>query len=263
MHLPLPDHAAPLQRHHRRLLPRGLRALRRLLRGNQDIDCSLNDGAVCSHSNQCRNSCTDGRCCSQSCAVCQACTGSGGTCVPVAALGEDNVPAGACAGNSSCDGSTAGPAACKLDDGQPCMTADQCASGACTTFFRDGDSDGQVAETGTRFCGSTAPPGFQAIAGPDCCDSDPAVKMQDLGLVFFTAPSACGNFDYDCASGEQRQHTGLKECGIEICRSGWEVAGGVPGCGQTGQFGECVLRSLPVGGFCDIHAPTEKTQGCR
>jgi hypothetical protein len=144
------------------------------------------------------------------------------------------------------------------------MSADQCASGACTAFFRDGDGDGQVGTAGTRVCGTTAPPGFQPMPGPDCCDSDPAVKMQDLGVMFFTAPNACGNFDYDCANGEQKQHNALKSCGTDSCRNGWEPSSGVPGCGQTGQFGECVLRNTPpFPSFCDIHAPNDKTQGCR
>jgi hypothetical protein len=231
---------------------------------NQDIDCRLANGAVCTHPNQCRTSCTDGRCCAQGCAVCQACTGSGGSCVPIAALVEDNVPAGACGGNSSCDGSSAGAAACKLDNLRPCTAAGQCASGACTQFFRDGDGDGQVGSTGSRFCGTTPPAGFQAMAGPDCCDTDPAVHPGQSPLMFFAMPNACGNFDYDCAGGEQKRFTTNQKCDLVSCLSGWEpTAAGIPQCGQTGTFTECVGHNVGGGFFCDIGSSAARVQSCR
>jgi hypothetical protein len=228
---------------------------------NQDVDCRLGNGAACTQNSQCQGTCTDGRCCTQTCAVCQACTGAGGTCVPIRALEEDNVPAGACTGPSSCDGSAAGPGACKKDDGQPCNGNGDCASGACNTFYADGDGDGQVASTGSGFCGTSPPAGFQPMPGPDCCDRDPGVKVQDLVFMFFPTPNACGNFDYDCANGEQKSQPTSKNCDIVNCDSGW--TGGVPACGETGSFTECVRHNIGSTTFCDQLAPVDKVQACR
>jgi hypothetical protein len=177
------------------------------------------------------------------------------------ALRKDNVPAGACTGNRSCNGTVAGPAACKLDDLQPCTADADCASGVCSEFFRDGDADGQVGSQGVRVCGTSAPPGTQPAPGPDCCDSDPRVKREDMPLDFFAAPSACGHFDYDCANGEQLELTTTQLCDLLACRSGW-AGPGIPKCGETGNFGECVRHNIGSTTFCDPRTPAPPTQRC-
>jgi hypothetical protein len=113
---------------------------------------------------------------------------------------------GASACNPACDAThvcTGG--LCLLADAQQCVTASQCASGACNPFYRDVDGDGYGTGQAVGFCTlTTAPIGYATQTG-DCCDDAANIALAKLihpGADFQTtsAGGICGGitWDYDC-----------------------------------------------------------------
>jgi hypothetical protein len=106
--------------------------------------------------------------------------------------------ASACGPTQTCVGST-----CLLTDGQRCSSANQCASGACTPFYQDVDSDGYGAGAAIYFCGTTAPASYAAQSG-DCCDNASNLAIAALihpnaGFQTSSAGGVCGvTWDYNC-----------------------------------------------------------------
>jgi hypothetical protein len=220
----------------------------------QDVDCKLPIGAACTASSQCTIACVDGRCCESTCTgQCRSCAviGMMGTCRPLAS-GFDTNSTPACSGNNTCANGS-----CLLGPGQPCTAGTQCASGTCTTFFRDADADGLGSASMTaRVCGTTPPAGHVTVAG-DCCDSDNRVNPNQS--TFFEAANNCGNFDYNCNSMLEQGSSRVQKCDLVDCRSGW--ATGVPTCGVEADYTPCVATQ--GGAFCDIHANVKRRQTCR
>jgi hypothetical protein len=142
---------------------------------------------------------------------------------------------------------------CKLPNGSACTAPAQCSSGACTTFFKDMDGDGKGGAE-VKVCGSTPPDGTITLGG-DCCDTDPkAFPGQPL---YFATPSNCGNYDYNCSGGAEREHPSIQfECS-DRCISGW--MGQPPACGVSGTFRTC---QSPTGPAC-LSTTEMLTQRCR
>jgi hypothetical protein len=97
---------------------------------------------------------------------------------------------------------------CLARDGQTCATHSDCASGQCTTFYRDVDGDGHgspAISKAIKLCGAVTPPQGYATMGDDCCDDDgkdqvTAGKIHPGQMTYFKdAAGVCGiNYDYDC-----------------------------------------------------------------
>lgn len=94
---------------------------------------------------------------------------------------------------------------CLLGDGQPCVAAAQCASGACNPFYKDVDSDGYGTGQAAGFCSLTGPPIGYAAQNGDCCDDAANIALAKLihpGADFqpTSAGGICGGitWDYDC-----------------------------------------------------------------
>ena len=118
---------------------------------------------------------------------------------------------GAC--NPICDAihiCTAGR--CLLADAQQCVTASQCASGACNPFYKDVDGDGYGTGQAVGFCTLTAPPIGYATQTGDCCDDAANIALAKLihpGADF--QPTSAGGicngitWDYDCSGTIEQQ----------------------------------------------------------
>jgi hypothetical protein len=130
-------------------------------------------------------------------------TNCGGTCVNTAI---DDQHCGGCTACSSLQKCTA--SVCLARDGQTCAAHSDCASGVCTTFYRDTDGDGHgspAISKAIKLCGTVATPSGYAASGDDCCDDDrgnqaTASKIHPGQMTYFKdAAGVCGiNFDYDC-----------------------------------------------------------------
>ncbi len=126
----------------------------------------LGNGTICMANPQCQSGfCVGGVCCNDSC------TGIGGNCSVPGKVGTCTCPA--------------------------------CATGACTLWYRDQDSDGFGDVSATN--GAGAAPG--CVSGPapvvgyvkdhtDCDDNNNRVKPGQT--AYFTQPRANNSFDYDC-----------------------------------------------------------------
>jgi hypothetical protein len=136
------------------------------------------------------------------------------------------MPCGAnCAANQDID--------CKLPSGSTCTHPNQCAGGACTTFFRDLDGDG-FGGAQIRVCG-TAPPSGHIAMGGDCCDTD--MQARPNQTTHMRGPNACGSHDYNC-NGVGQIRFGIEfEC-ADRCLPGW-LGNVIPGCGMTGRYKTC------------------------
>ena len=137
--------------------------------------------------------------------------------------------------------------ACKTGDGFACAANADCASGTCTTFFRDGDNDGQGGSVTAKFCGTIAPAGHRTTGG-DCCDNDPDAHA-----------NICGSFDYNCDLMSEVAAAQLNQCGTATCTPSW--TGSVPACGVMATWNVC-HRTGPGGAFCDSITEQRK-QFCR
>lgn len=118
----------------------------------------------------------------------------------------------------------------------------------------DGDLDGFA--PGLCLCQPDARLGY-TIEAPgnavDCCDSDPAVRPDQLG--YFDAPSVCGDYDYDCDQAVTKEADACADCSLG--QPGWDcVAGEVPDCGAIGAW---VVEFMPG---C-VPVPESRTMRCR
>jgi hypothetical protein len=208
--------------------PAGCSPCRASCGANQDIDCKLANGAVCSHRNQCRTACLDGRCCAvTACSTCAACTGASGTCLALPAGAEDNVPAGSCTGAFSCDGA----GGCKKDNGSACAAASECASGSCL--------DGHC-------CSVAACPTCTSCTGPaGTCAALP------LGVEDNVPAGACANHAWCDGAGRCERALGATCAASADCLSGFCVGGiccnsACAGAGRTCATGQCKLLDRQV-----------------
>jgi hypothetical protein len=112
----------------------------------------------------------------------RACSSGGADCTPGEQTCADEVW-GECVGE-----------VCKVADGEPCVSAADCTSGVCTSFYADTDKDGYRADTQVlSFCGATKT-GYVAVAndkGVDDCDDKAAAVNPG-------ATEICDGIDNDC-----------------------------------------------------------------
>jgi hypothetical protein len=213
--------------------------------------CKKDNGQPCTAGTQCASGqCVDGVCCVSACAtVCNSCNlaGTVGMCQPIPS-GPDSTGSAMCIGSLTCVNG-----GCLTADGFACTMGTDCASGACSTFYRDNDGDGEGAGAPVRLCGGTPPSGYAAVAG-DCCDSDNRVKTTQTS--YFTFPSNCGTYDYNCANGEEKQWTRLNMCTAADCWASWHQTA-VPNCGVSGTWKDC------GGQGCGQFTEFPRTQACR
>jgi hypothetical protein len=146
-----------------------------------------------------------------------------------------------------------------LEDGEPCSSANDCASGKCTKFYTDADKDGYGKKVDYR-CGTSAPSGT-ATNSSDCCDSDANAKPGQT--EYFTTPrKGCGGYDYNCDGSKELEYTNVNPC---VCTAngpfpvGW--LGPVPDCGGTQRYGICGYFGP---GHCGPQPDAgDRTQACR
>jgi len=97
--------------------------------------------------------------------------------------------------------------------------------------------------------------------GNDCCDTD--ANAHPGVTAFFTAPDACGNYDYDCSGTIVAEYTVNVTCtgnSVTGCSTGAGFTGD-PACGASGTYQTaCVLNGLLKCAASDD--PTPPTQAC-
>ena len=107
----------------------------------------------------------------------------------------------------------------------------------------DQDGDGHLA---------AGPPCF----GDDCCDGDPDVHPGQA--AYFTTPSHCGGFDYDC-DGVATSQYGIASCawaGLGCAGDGFVDSAA---CGATAPFTVCATATL----LTCVSSVGSLTQACR
>ena len=251
------------------------------------------NGATCGSGCECSSgNCIDGVCCDTPCSGnCMTCGGATpGTCANYAA-GTDpqsecglytcngagacyascsGVCSGQCKSASHCSGSSC---ASDLANGMACTAACQCATGACTAFYPDGDGDGYglplapILRCGTTLAG-------HSTNNTDCCDTDSAARPGATG--WFTTPRAvCGGYDYNCSGANDFQYTNTDSCQVSgacftfdrLCETpyaGWVGPLVIP-CGNSGSYyASCTVTSTcgGAGTTCTPSSSTTRTQGC-
>jgi hypothetical protein len=117
------------------------------------------------------------------------------------------------------------------DDASPLLDVDATppeAAAPATVSSCDQDGDGYLA---------AGPP----CLGNDCCDTDPMVHPGQT--AYFTSPSRCGSFDYDC-DGTATPEYGLASCqwnGLGCSGDGFDDS---TACGVTAAFSVCSSTGL-------------------
>jgi hypothetical protein len=216
--------------------------------------CREDNGSACATAAECASGqCVDGRCCDNACSgVCLSCNlAPAGVCKPIPS-GPDSTGSPVCMGSLTCVNG-----ACKTVDGSACAANTDCASGTCTTFFRDADNDGQGGSVTAKFCGTIAPIGNRTNSD-DCCDNDPqAFKGQTM---FFDHSNICGSFDYNCNLTIEVGAPEFNQCGTATCTPSW-AGTAAPACGLTATWQIC-HRTGPGAGFCD-QIVEQRKQFCR
>jgi len=214
----------------------------------------LPNGEACSLAEECSSGfCADDSCCDTQCAdACRSC--ATGTCAPV--TGADDDPE--CAGDTTCDGT----GECKRKQGQPCVDAEECASGFCA----DGTCcDGPCAAPCSSCVGGVCAAVTDGDDVPECagdttCDGtgeckkkqgQPCVDAEECASGFCADGTCCDGPCaapcLSCASGVCVAVTDgddLPECvGDTTCDSAGEcllVEGGDCGADQECALGFCV-----------------------
>jgi hypothetical protein len=152
---------------------------------------------------------------------------------------------------------------CLTKDGYDCVTNDECANGACNTFYADQDGDTHgAAGSAKKVCGVTPPAGY-VTSNDDCCDVG-----GDAGNIFkgqtkwFTSPAtSCGKgWDYDCSNNVEPETPATAcqdEGGYCLTPHYFWYSGTLPACGDTGSRSNCFEQ-----GICIVTQPLSYTQGC-
>jgi hypothetical protein len=156
-----------------------------------------------------------------------------------------------------------------LNDGQVCSVSADCASGTCTTFYRDGDADGFGDPSATTMRCGTAPPAGYVTDNTDCCDSDSRARPGQIS--YFTDPTACGDYDFNCNGTAERQFTATGSCttispctNLGVCShaAGWRSS--APPCGGSAAFiGGCRTRSCSPLSIGDCATGTSRRRAPR
>ncbi len=219
------------------------------------------NGQTCGDPGQCTSGfCTDGVCCNSACGgTCKSCNSTTpGTCVNFAANTDPQSECAAynCSGAGVCFSSCSG-GACSLNckagascagsscfadspDGKACSLACECASGACTTFYPDGDGDTFGGTTAVKHCGTVPRAGYSPN-NSDCCDTDSRARPGQTGS-YSDARIGCGGWDFNCDGTETRYYTSTLACvetgscssNNQRCTGGTGWPGFIaPACGAT------------------------------
>jgi hypothetical protein len=159
---------------------------------------------------------------------------------------------GECEPSSYCASNKCVP---KKLNGSQCVANDQCLTGACATYYYDGDRDGYGAEVMVTRCGSTAPAGgmvdYTDKPG-DCCDKDPE-SHPGAGLV--AHPNACQSWDNDCDKKVEKISLSIHSC----CE--WTLVKN-PGGSSTGSTMRCIpTPSNPPTPPCFVSGPPAQDCG--
>jgi hypothetical protein len=178
--------------------------------------------------------------------------GGGGACTP------------ACDATHACAGGR-----CLLAEAQPCITASQCASGACNPFYKDVDGDGYGTGQAVGFCALTAPPiGYAAQTG-DCCDDATNIALAKLihpGADFqiTSAGGICNGitWDYDCSGMFEKAGTYCASCTDSPACECVVAQFADSDCGRHVAFPGCGKAATAVGILC-INAGGDGPLGCR
>jgi hypothetical protein len=223
-------------------------------------------------------SCVDGVCCDGACMICQRCNtpGSSGSCLPVL----NAVDPDTCAGAQTCDAT----GTCKLQNGQACGGAGDCASGFCAGGLCCNRACSLACETCNPVGGAgtcvTAPAGAVAAAcgayrcngaNADCpiaCAAD-----GDCAPGFYCNAGACSTslplgmacaVDRSCQSGHcvdgvccdsactgRCQYCGSGTCAVAVGSDPRGDCAGDPSCGGTCQAdGSCLYPGAEAA--CDV-----------
>lgn len=130
-----------------------------------------------------------------------------------------------------------------------------------STYYADADSDGYGDPTRpTQACGG-APAGYVAN-DRDCCDQDANARPGQT--AWFSSPTACGGYDYDCDDEETRDTRSPfneeRSCSVSSCQV-TVVAGNSTPCGGQYAHEDCYNTSPNV---CSPRVFAEvQTRGCR
>lgn len=233
------------------------------------------DGTVCSTSP--RQVCVQGTCRDSACGDGVVDPGAGEECD----VGPGNLPNSGCEptcklschADEDCAGNFCGVRTCdatkhtcnpplsppSCDDNIPCTT-DSCdpnaaaGKGACVHVLIDADKDGFA-------------PASLGPCGSDCDDDDPDSFPGQT--KYFTTPNKRGNFDYNCAGGDEAHWPALLKCNEDypnctVANGGWFYVGAdsVPACGSAADWiSECMgnVTSQCVGRPAST---TRRTQEC-
>lgn len=157
--------------------------------------CKKENGQACGAAAECLSgNCVDGTCCADGCTTpCRSCANAAGTCTTLVTSGDDNT----CSGNNTCDAS----GACKLDLGQACTGATQCASGFCV----DGTCCANACTTPCRSCANAA----------GSCTTLVTNQTDDN----CSTPNSCDG-TATCKKAAGQSCTTATECASGICKDG-------------------------------------------
>lgn len=200
----------------------------------------------CAGTSQCASgaACVGGSC--TRCATGQ--TACEGACIDV---GTSNTHCGSCTAAACAAGEQCTGGKCLLQDGRPCTSASQCASGVCPLFYLDSDGDTYpVQASGKGYCNVSSPPGagyiFPSPDGKwDCYDSDPTVNP---GVTdYFDTPNANYGWDWNCSGSVEKQTTEIATClpnsSNDGCVSGQTTGTPSEDCGAIHLLPGCAATS--------------------
>ena len=152
----------------------------------------------------------------------------------------------------------------KCDDGKDSDcdgSKDEENASGCTTFYKDADGD-NYGKAGTGRCLCAGGEGqWDVKSSNDCDDTDDRARPGQQ--AYFTTPRNGGGWDFNCASGEEKQFTAKAGCsttGTDCVTSpdGWD--GSAPACGATEAWStDCSICWRA----CCTDRNTVKTQACR
>lgn len=236
-----------------------------------DVSCDGQTLVKCNAtgSNAARSNCSGGTpVCDAGAAKCIACGAGTQFCGNACVSNNSNDHCGGC--NNACQSSeTCSSGNCLIKDGYDCVTADECISNKCTTFYQDADGDMHgTAAVPKKVCGTSAPAGY-VTTKDDCCDlaaGDGANIFPGQTKWFTSSTTSCNKgWDYNCSNNVEQEATLLMaNCvpnGGGFCPAGLGWTGdAVPACGDTANRQVCL--ELSNGDFCGTGMPSPQKQGC-